>query len=231
MLTMLSAGAGIWAAPHAQLTWHNVVCRDSSYRYQMLVPASGTRGSAPAVMLLHGAGDQPEPMIAAWQSIATTEGIVLIAPEIPQVASFEPLAPGVFRCMVEDAKHTATIDPDRVYLFGHSMGGYLAYDGAMLESRYFAAAAIHAMGIATDFAWIVDSAERKVPIAIYIGDRDPLVSLASVRRTRDLLRARHFPLHYRELANHDHNYYARSSSINADAWNFLKHQRMRRDRP
>jgi hypothetical protein len=29
-----------------------------------------------------------------------------------------------------------------------------------------------------------------------------------------------------ELNRHDHNYYARSDEINADAWNFLKDSRL-----
>lgn len=216
-------------APRPDITWRNVVCSDRSFRYIIETPGNALPG--PAIVLLHGAGDRPDPMVAAWRSLARAEGIVLIAPEMPRVEWFEPMAPAVFRCMVEDAKRTAAIDPRRVYLFGHSMGGYLAYDAAMLESRYFAAAAIHAMGIAREYDWIVDSARRKVPIAIYIGDRDPLVPLASLRRTRDLLLARGFPVHYVELNDHDHDYYARSQLINADAWKFLKQQRIGVDRP
>ena len=52
------------------------------------------------------------------------------------------------------------------------MGGYLAYDGAMFESKYFAAIAVHAMRIADDYTWILSRAERKTPISIYIGDHD-----------------------------------------------------------
>ena len=31
-----------------------------------------------------------------------------------------------------------------------------------------------------------------------------------------------FSVHYVEMDHHDHNYYARSDEINADAWKFLK---------
>ena len=102
------------------------------------------------------------------------------------------------------------------------MGGYLAYDAAMFDSQYFAAVAVHAMRIADDYRSIVNRAQRKTPIAIYIGDHDQYFSVDSVRKTRDLLRRSGFPVHYVEFLNHDHNYYARSDEINADAWKFLK---------
>ena len=43
------------------------------------------------------------------------------------------------------------------------MGGYLAYDGANVESEFFAAVAVHAMGIADDYRWILSHATRKTP--------------------------------------------------------------------
>jgi poly(3-hydroxybutyrate) depolymerase len=180
----------------------------------------------PVVMLLHGAGDRAVNMMDAWKRFAGKQKIVLLAPELPRDPKFEESAPGIFRCVVEDAKLFVGVDSQRVYLFGNSMGGYLAYDGAMFESRYFAAIAVHAMRIADDYEWIVTRAQRKTPIAIYIGDHDQFFSQESVRKTRDLLRKAGFPVHYVELDRHDHNYYARADDINADAWNFLKENRL-----
>ncbi len=165
-------------------------------------------------------------MLNAWKAFATKKRIVLIAPDLPRDPKFEQDAPRVFRCVVEDAKKVASIDPTRVYLLGNSMGGYLAYDGAMFESEYFAAIAVHAMRIADDYTWIVDRARRKTPIAIYIGDHDQFFPQESVRKTRDLLRKAGFPVHYVELSRHDHNYYALSDQINEDAWKFLKQFRL-----
>jgi predicted peptidase len=165
-------------------------------------------------------------MMEAWRKLAKKESIALIAPELPRDAKFEPLAPKVFRCVVEDAKLAASLDPARIYLFGNSMGGYLTYAAAMLESQYFAAAAVHAMGIADDYVWIVARAARKTPMAIYIGDWDQLVPMEGVRKTKELLLKEGFSVHYVELKKHDHNYYAISEQINADAWNFLKELRL-----
>ena len=174
------------------------------------------------MVLLHGAGGQPEPMVEAWKKLARKENIVLIAPVLPRNLKFEEIAPAIFRCVVEDAKQLAAIDTRRVYLFGHSMGGYLAYDGALLESQYFAAATIHAMGIDKGYVGIVDHAQRKIPLAIYIGEEDPLVSLDDARRTHKLLKKAGFEVHYVEMAHHDHDYFAVADEVNADAWKFMK---------
>src|SRR5271165_3048835 len=181
------------------------------------VPESSeeTGSALPVVMLLHGAGDRAAHMVDAWRHFAAKHKIILLAPELPREEKYEQIAPQVFRCVVEDAKQWLHIDPQRVYLFGNSMGGYLAYDSAMFESQYFAAVAVHAMRIADEYAWIVDRAQRKTPIAIYIGDRDQYFSVASVLKTRDLLRKAGFPVHYVEMINHDHDYYAGSDEINA----------------
>ena len=220
LVTGGGAAAPVVRAAHDD--WRDVTCGNGHYRYILFSPMR--HAPVPAIVLLHGAGGEPRSMVDAWKDLAGREGVALIAPVLPMAAAFEAVAPPVFRCMVEDAGRSVALDPRRIYVFGHSMGGYLAYDAAMLQSRYFAAVAVHAMGIAPDWDWIVDSAARRTPVAIYIGDRDPLVGLENVRRTRDLLLARRFPVHYVELPNHDHDYWALSGTINADAWDFLKRQ-------
>ncbi len=197
-----------------------VRCAGWDMVYLYFSPENGK--ALPAVVLLHGAGDRAANMLDAWRRIAEKQKIVLLAPELPRDLKFEDAAPQVFRCMVEDAKQVVAIDPQRVYLFGNSMGGYLAFDGAMFESQYFAAVAVHANRIAPDYEWIVTRAQRKTPIAIYIGDHDQFFSQDAVRKTRDLLHKAGFPVHYVELDRHDHNYYARADEINADAWMFMK---------
>jgi poly(3-hydroxybutyrate) depolymerase len=184
--------------------------------------------SLPAVVLLHGAGDRAVNMVDAWKHLAKKQKAVLLAPELPRDPKFDDAAPGIFRCVVEDARQILGVDPRRVYLFGNSMGGYLAFDGAMFESQYFAAVAVHANRIADEYAGIHARAQRKTPIAIYIGDHDQFFTVASVHRTRDLLLKSGFPVHYVELRNHNHNDYALADEVNADAWKFFKENSLSR---
>lgn len=201
---------------------HTVRCEKRQMEYLLAVPNGAPNEAFPVLLLLHGAGDRAENFIQPWESFAAAKKIVLIAPQLPREEAFEPDAPRVFRCVVEDAQKHVSVDPHRIYLFGSSMGGYLAYDGALLDSGYFAAAAIHAMGIADDYLWIVPRATRKIPIAIYMGTKDQLVSLPQVRKTEAVLRKAGFPVRYQEMPDHDHNYYDVSDIVNRDAWRFME---------
>lgn len=180
----------------------------------------------PILILLPGAGDKAENFANAWKSKAKRNQIVLLAPQLPRDATLEPHIPKILPCLVDDARKQTAIDPHRIYLFGYSMGGYLAYDAALLDSDYFAAAAVHAMGIADDYASIIERATRKIPIAISIGDHDQMVSLDQVRKTRDLLKKSGFHVEYKEIFNHSHNYYEMSDTINDDVWHFLEGYRL-----
>ena len=208
------------AAKASDVNARTVRCGSSDQVYLYSTPDKNLK--LPAVLLLHGAGDRPENMVDAWARLAERQKIVLLAPELPRDPKFEDAAPGVFRCVVEDAKQLVGIDSQRVYVFGNSMGGYLAFDTAMFESQYFAAVAVHANRIADEYTGILTHAQRKTPVAIYIGDHDQFFSVASVLKTRDLLLKSGFPVHYVEFVNHDHNYYAKADEINADAWKFMK---------
>jgi len=159
-------------------------------------------------------------------TVAQKKNIALLAPQLPRELSFEAAAPKIFRCVIDDARKQVSVDKHRIYLFGHSMGGYLAYDGALLDANYYAAGAIHAMGIADEYAWIVDRATRKIPIAIYFGSKDEVVSLRQVEKTRDLLKKSGFSVHYAEMPEHGHNYYEIGSSLNNDIWRFLETYRL-----
>ena len=82
--------------------------------------------------------------------------------------------------------------------------------------------AVSAAAIDPDFDPILAKATRKIPIAIFIGDRDPLVPLGPVRRTRDLLRNAGFPVVYEEIPGHDHQYELAADWINREAWEFFE---------
>lgn len=200
-------------------TLRSVRCEGATRHYLLTSPLGNA--PKPALLLLHGAGGHASDLLPLWMNFAANHGIVLVAPELPRDAAFEEAAPAVFRCIVEDAKTVAKIDPRRIYVFGHSMGGYLAYDAAMFESEYFAAVAVHAAGIADDYTEILAHARRKIPIAIFVGDRDAPGTLQSARKTQELLRRDGFPVEYEELEGHDHNFDAFAERITRDAWVFL----------
>jgi dipeptidyl aminopeptidase/acylaminoacyl peptidase len=222
---MLACAASNWIAAQSSSNPPGVLslaasCGGLSWTYKLYSPRPAS--PEPAVLLLHGAGDIPDNMVAAWEKFGAREGIVLIAPRLPRNDKFEAVAPRVFRCVVEDAKLHTAIDPRRIFVFGNSMGGYLAYDAAMFDSDYFAAVAVTGMIISPDYDSILNQAKRKTPIVFFMGDHDQFSTLAQARRTRDLLVHGGFPLEYHEIKDHDHNYYALSDYINNAAFAFFR---------
>ncbi|MEO8031594.1 MAG: alpha/beta fold hydrolase [Gemmatimonadota bacterium] len=197
-------------------------CEHRSNTYQLYSPDSGR--ALPAIVLLHGAGGEPNDLMEPWQKLARKQGIVLIAPELPRLRSYEAVAPAIFRCLAEDARGVVRIDSSRIYLFGYSMGGYLAFDAAMRQSEYFAGAMVYANGIEEEYYGIVDQAVRKLPIALYGGDQDQVIPIRVERQTHDFLVRKGFRVHYRELEGRSHFYTPVADWINRDAWGWISKQ-------
>ena len=212
------------AAAPAGAQPRQATCLGRSVTYELVAPAGDV--PRPALVLLHGAGGSRLDLVKSWLALADREHLVLIAPQLPLDTAFEAIAPAVLRCIVGDAMRATAINARQIYLFGYSMGGYLALDAAMFESDLFLAVGLYAAAIADGYEGIVDHATRRVPIALYIGDRDQFYSVARVQHTRDLLVRRGFDVRYTEFAGQDHAYAPVSSRINEDVWRFfVSHQR------
>ncbi|HWX40801.1 MAG TPA: hypothetical protein VN345_06585, partial [Blastocatellia bacterium] len=69
----------------------------------------------------------------------------------------------------------------------------------------------------------------KIPMAIWVGTRDEYFPLPAVRATRDQLNAAGFSVQLTEMPGHTHWYYDQASTINRDAWEFLKKQSLSAD--
>ncbi len=136
--------------------------------------------------------------------------------------------PDFLHDLVESIKSKYTIDPRRVYLFGHSGGAIFALYMSLFESQYFAATAIHAGALHKQDP-AIGLAKRKTPIAIFVGTRDPLFPLEDVRGTRDDLTSQGFAVELTEVPGHDHNYYDLASKVNQSAWGFLKKHQLNED--
>lgn len=200
--------------------------------YYLFVPAS-VRPSAPAplIVFLHGSGRNGRVLIEHWQKLAEREGVILAGPDSRSSASWAVPedGPRFLRDLVEELRSKHPVDPRRVYLFGHSAGAVFGLFMSALESEYFAAVAVSAGAIRKENFSLLDEAERKVPIALFVGTRDPLFPVAEVRKTRDAFIERGFSVKLTEVAGLDHNYYSRSSEINEQAWDFLRGHRLAAD--
>jgi poly(3-hydroxybutyrate) depolymerase len=184
---------------------------------------------SPLIVLLHGSGRNGLSLVDKWKDLASKEGIILVGPDSadPSLWSIPKDGPDFLHEVVEVVKSKYSINPRRVYLFGHSGGAVFALNISMLESEYFAATAVHAG------AWrqpkeyeLIKYANRKIPIAIFVGTKDLFFPLAVVRMTRDTLQKQGISVDVTEMEGHDHWYYELASKINQNAWEFLKRREL-----
>lgn len=230
-LTALSpaAAAGVARDEKDKLVKNTVISEGKKRTYYLFVPEGVTKEKpAPLLVLLHGSGHNGRLLVEHWQKLAAAEGLVLAGPDArsPEQWSIPEDGPRFLRDLVEELKTTQPVDPARVYLFGHSAGAVFGLYLTALESEYFAAVAVSAGALRDKNFEMLDEAERKVPVALFVGTKDPLFPLDAVRATRDAYKQRGFPVELTEIPNHDHNYYKLSADIDAKAWAFLKGHRL-----
>lgn len=194
----------------------------SNFKYYLFCPVSKAPNRQPPLLfLVHGAGGNGRDFVGVWHEFAAQNGIALLAPTLRLGEDLEKHVADLFPEFVEDAKQKCQVDPRRVYLFGYSAGGYSTFDVATIDSTYFAGATVLAGVITPDYDWILSRAQRKTPIAMYIGDRDEYFSLALAQRTRNALLQKGFPVHYVEIPQQRHNYGANFRWVQQDSWNFM----------
>ncbi|HYJ45194.1 MAG TPA: PHB depolymerase family esterase [Pyrinomonadaceae bacterium] len=194
--------------------------------YYLFVPDSVTgKTSVPLVVLLHGSGRNGLSLVEKWKELAGSQGFIIAGPDSGDSQGWRTPedGPDFIHDLVEKLRAQYPINPRRVYLFGHSAGAVFALDLSMMESRYFAASAVHAGSwrLEEEFSFM-DYAKRKLPLAIFVGDRDQFFSLSSVRATEAALKGRGFQIEVTVIKGHDHWYYDLAPDINRQVWDFLK---------
>ncbi len=163
-------------------------------------------------------------MAQAWKDLAIRESFIVAAPDSLDPAAWQSKVdpPEFFKAVIGQVKALHPIDESRIYLFGHSGGAAYALFLAIMDSDIFAATAIHAGALQSNPEGLFDQADRKMPIAIWVGARDPFFPVDAVEATRKLYAANGYDIKVNLIPNHDHNYYAISDQVNAKAWDFLK---------
>jgi predicted esterase len=192
--------------------------------YYLYVPEN-LPSKPPLILTLHGSSRDGSSLVEKWKDIADKEGFILAGPNSLNSSRWSSTddSEDFLREIVEQLKGRYSIDPKRVFLFGHSAGAVYALNLSMSQSEYFAAAAVHAGSWrSSEELNIVRLAKRKTPIAIFIGDVDQYFPIDSVKKTEELLKSNQFPVQVTVMKGHDHWYYDLAPDINRNAWAFLK---------
>ena len=192
--------------------------------YYLYVPEN-LPSKPPLILTFHGSSRDGSSLVEKWKDIADKEGFILAGPNSLNSSRWSSTddSEDFLREIVEHLKGKYSIDPKRVFLFGHSAGAVYALNLSMSQSEYFAATAVHAGSWrSSEELNIVRLAKRKTPIAIFVGDVDQYFSLDSVKKTEELLKSNQFPVQVTIMKGHDHWYYDLAPDINRNAWAFLK---------
>jgi poly(3-hydroxybutyrate) depolymerase len=220
------------SAANDEITKELITSKGKTRAYYLYVPSTVKASSpAPLIVMLHGSGRVGMSLVEKWKDLAKKEGFIIVGPDSSNTQGWSsPVdGPDFLHDLVEELKTKYPINPRRVYLFGHSAGASFALIMSLMQSQYFAATAIHAGVLDEDDADLIESAKRKIPISIQVGDRDPGLPVKAVRATRDALNAKGFAVELIELPNHDHWYYDLAPKINRTAWDFLKKYELESD--
>ena len=197
--------------------------------FYLFASESAGSGPAPLLVLLHGSGGEGRDMVAAWQQLAASEGFVVVGPDARDRKAWQIRAdgPAYVHQLVDAVEARHPIDRQRLYLFGHSGGAVYALTLSMIESEFFAATAVHAGAWRTSREFIaVPHARRKIPIAIFIGDRDEYFPSQSARNTQAALLEAGHDVRLTIMPRHTHNYWKVAADLNRDAWQFMKAVRL-----
>ncbi|MCG7492192.1 S9 family peptidase [Thalassobius sp. Cn5-15] len=193
--------------------------RSGAVRWQAVLPAGDD--PAPLVLLFAGTGRSPLSVLDMWLPTARQHDLALLAPDTrddPQ-HFLSALKGDTFQQLIADISATRAIDPDRIYLFGHSQGGQVALTMANQIRGPWQAVATHA---GHPQATMIRDAKHGPPLRLYLGGRDHIFNAAAAKEAgQRYARAGHrTELHL--IPNHTHWFYEIGPKIADDTWKWFQ---------
>jgi predicted peptidase len=170
-----------------------------SLNYLLFLPPDYTKYPQkrwPLILFLHGAGERGEDIelvkIHGLPKVVERRKdfpFVVVSPQCP-ADSWWPAHAEELDALLNEVTASYSVDSDRLYLSGMSMGGYGTWHLAALYPKRFAALA----PICGGGPWFLGYPERvstlkDVPIWVFHGAKDPVVPLTESQRMVDALKA------------------------------------------
>src|SRR5262245_57955814 len=189
--------------------------------YALFVPSTYDKAKkSPLMVALHGLGSNPQQIMryVGLTDLAEKHGYIVVAPmgynsggwygaSVPFKKKMEPenlseLSEKDVMNVLEIVRKDYSIDPDRIYLMGHSMGGGGTWHLGTKYPDLWAGLAPIAPAIfrpATDVEKI-----KHIPVILIQGDKDNLVPVAGARRWAEQMKKLEMTYEYIEVAGGDH---------------------------
>lgn len=199
---------------------------DAEMPYALFVPSSYVPGKpAPLVVDLHGLNITPlmQMLFDGTTDFAERYGFIVVAPMGFSLSGWWGSRPGRpselseldAMTLLKSIRQQYTVDSDRIYLMGHSMGGAGTYHlGGKYNDIWAAVAPISAAGGIADAA----AAERFRSFATLLmhGEKDSIVSPNGSRRAATLLQGAGAQHLYLEFPGLDHEFWIRRGAENME---------------
>ncbi len=180
---------------------------DLSYLLYLPEGYDKEKKSWPLILYLHGKslrGDDLEQLksygLAAQLENDLSIPFIVVSPQCPDDRYWMDEEQDLVR-MVDDVAARYYVDPDRIYVTGHSMGGRGTWVLAAKHPDKFAAI-VPLADAPTDAALAKQVA--KVPVWTFHGAKDEVVPVANMRRFVSWVKAAGGDIHYNELPEGDH---------------------------
>ncbi|HWQ54093.1 MAG TPA: alpha/beta fold hydrolase [Bryobacteraceae bacterium] len=208
LITTLLLATALSGVQDLRLTYRSEIDQ-TDQPYRILVPAAydGTR-PFPLVFALHGTGGTEATMIdgpqygkGALKRAAERSGALIVSPFGRGVTEFRGIGENDILSVLADVRRRYRVDPDRIYLTGHSMGGTGSAYLAMRHPDVFAAAA--PLAAAYSFPWLAANL-KQVPSWWIMGAADDHYYHLGVDPGIARLRALGCPVRYTNLPGKGH---------------------------
>lgn len=130
----------------------------------------------PALVALHS-GDGPEAASLWWADEASRRGYIIIAPEYnlagkPKDYRYSPDEHAAVEIALRDARRRFSIDSDRVFLAGTTLGGTMAWDVGLAHPDLFAGMIV-LNGLPAKFVWTYRDHAALIPMYLAMGELAP----------------------------------------------------------
>jgi predicted esterase len=209
MLDSLAAGTDPLAARRGEFKKAYKSSVDNTLQpYQMFVPSSYDKSkSFPLIIALHGMGGDENSYFAAYgqgafKTEAEKHGYIVACPKGRKPTSmYVGDAEKDVMDVLAEVQRAYNIDPDRIYLTGHSMGGFGTWSVAMNHPEVFAALAPISGGSENPANM---SKIAHIPQLIVHGDNDPTVPVARSRAMVEAGKKLGTEIKYIEVPGGDH---------------------------
>lgn len=211
----LAAGASPYQARGGADVWRPVIASGVRIPARVYAPKdAGSDGPAPLVIALHGAGGDESMFMdgygaGAIKRLADARRFVVVAPQTMQFTTRE-----AFSALLAQIGADYSIDPERVYVIGHSMGAGVA--AGLARSRRDEVAGV--VCIAGGRFMAGAEAARSAPVLVIAGALDPIVRVDPLRGGVEAARAAGAPLELRVKPDHGHTLIVGDSLSEAVDW-------------